>query len=89
MVGYILPLPQSLSIACFHMKGLPKKFYVIKFLGYALEHNSWELESNFNVEVLKECWDAIAKANDRLTHHVVRLDHKPLAKHKHLRQKVS
>ena len=32
----------------------PKKFYLIKWLGYALEHNSWEPEMNLSVEVLKE-----------------------------------
>ena len=32
----------------------PKKFYLIKLLMYALEHNSWEPESNLSVEFLQD-----------------------------------
>jgi hypothetical protein len=53
MAGYNLPLPQSLRRmhhmkfnTCFYMKieGLvlaPRKFYLYKGLGCALEENSW------------------------------------------------
>ena len=67
----------------------PKKFYLIKWLGYALEHNSWEPECNFSVEVLKEYWDAVAKAEDKLTRHGVKRDREVLATQKRLRRKVS
>lgn len=32
----------------------PKKIYIIKWLRYALGHNSLVLESNFNAKILKE-----------------------------------
>ena len=67
----------------------PKKFYLIKWLGYALEHNSWEPECNLSVEVLKEYWDAVAKSEDRLTRHGVKRDREAQAAQKRLRQKVS
>jgi hypothetical protein len=67
----------------------PKKLYFIKWLGYALEHNSWELECNLSVEVLKEYWDSVAKSEDRLTRHGVKRDREAPAMQKRLRQKVS
>ena len=45
----------------------PQKFYLIKWLGYGLEHNSWEPENNLNSEVLKEYWDTLARSRERLT----------------------
>ena len=48
-----------------------KELYLIKWFGYALEHKPWKLESTLTEEVLKEYWDAIAKSDDRLTHHGV------------------
>lgn len=44
---------------CFHMKieGLvlaPRKFYLYKGLGCALEDKSWNPECNLSVEVLKK-----------------------------------
>ena len=62
---------------------------MIKCLGYAPKHNSWELKINLSVEVLKEYWDAIAKLDNMLIHHGVKLDCEALAKHKHLRQNLS
>ena len=67
----------------------PKKFYLIKWLGYALEHNSWEPEYNLSVEVLKEYWDAVAKLEDRLTRKGVKHDGEAPAAHKRLRRKES
>lgn len=55
----------------------PKKFHLIKWLRYALVHNSWEPESNLNVEVPKEYCDAVAKSNDKLTCHVLSVTMKP------------
>ena len=40
----------------------PQKFYLIKWLGYGLEHNSWEQEKNLRSEVLKEYWDTMARS---------------------------
>ena len=40
----------------------PQKFYLIKWLGYGLEHNSWELEKNLSSELLKEYWDIVARS---------------------------
>ncbi len=45
----------------------PQKFYLIKWLGYGLEHNSWEPEKNLSSEVLKEYWDTVARSQERLT----------------------
>ena len=45
----------------------PQKFYLIKWLGYGLEHNSWEPEKNLSSEVLKEYWDTVARSRERLT----------------------
>ena len=67
----------------------PKKFYLIERLGYALEHNSWELECNLSVEVLKANWDAVAKFEDRLTCKGVKRDHEAPVVQKQLRQKES
>ena len=67
----------------------PMKFYLIKWLGYALEHNSWEPECNLSVEVLKEYWDAVAKSEDRLTHKGVKRDREAPAAQKRLRRKES
>ena len=67
----------------------PKKFYLIKWLGCALEHNSWEPECNLSVEVLKEYWDAVAKSENILTCHGVKRDREAPATQKHLRRKVS
>ena len=67
----------------------PKKFYLIKWLGYALEHNSWEPECNLSVEVLKEYWDAVAKSEDRLTRKGVKRDREAPAAQKRLRRKES
>jgi hypothetical protein len=67
----------------------PKKFYLVKWLGYALEHNSWEPECNLSVEVLKEYWDAVAKSEDRLTRKGVKRDREAPAAQKRLRRKES
>jgi hypothetical protein len=67
----------------------PKKFYLINWLGYALEHNSWEAECNLSVEVLKEYWDAIAKSEDGLTRTSVKRDRETPAAHKRMRRKES
>jgi hypothetical protein len=67
----------------------PKKFYLIKWLGYALEHNSWEPECNLSVEILKEYWDAVAKSEDILTRHGVKRGREAPAAQKRLRRKVS
>lgn len=45
----------------------PQKYYLIKWLGYGLEHNSWEPEKNLSLEVLKEYWDTVARSQERLT----------------------
>ena len=47
-----------------HMR--PQKYYVIKWLGYGLEHNSWEPEKNLSLEVLKEYWNIVARSEERL-----------------------
>ena len=44
----------------------PQKNYLIKWLGYGLEHNSWEPEKNLSLEVLKEYWDIVARSEERL-----------------------
>ena len=67
----------------------PKKFYLIKWLEYALEHDSWEPECNLSVEVLKEYWDAVVKSEDRLTRKGVKHDCEAPATHKRLRRKES
>jgi hypothetical protein len=40
-------------------------------MDYGFEHNSWEPESNLSIEVLKEYWDSIVRANERLSRHGV------------------
>ena len=45
----------------------PQTFYLIKWLGYGFEHNSWEPEKNLSSEVLKEYWDTVARSQERLT----------------------
>ena len=64
---------------------MPQEIYLIKWLGYALKHDSWEPESNLSVEVLKEYWDAVAKLDNRLTCHVLKRDHETPIAHKLLR----
>ena len=64
----------------------PNKIYLIKWLGYALEHNSWEPECNLSVEVLKEYWDAVAKSEDMLTRKGVKRDREAPAAHNYLRR---
>ena len=44
----------------------PQKFYLIKWLGYGFEHNSWELEKKLTLEVLKEYWNTVAHSEERL-----------------------
>jgi hypothetical protein len=46
---------------------MPYKCYIIKWLGYGLEHNSWEPQKNLSSEVLKEYWDTVARSQERLT----------------------
>ena len=65
----------------------PKKFYLIKWLGYAFEHNSWEPECNLSVKILDEYWDAVAKSDDKLTRKGVKRDREAPTAHKHLRHK--
>ena len=47
----------------------PVKFYLIKWLGYGLEHHSWEPKSNLSREVLKKYWDSIVCNNELLSCH--------------------
>ena len=42
-------------------------FYLIEWLGYGLEHNSWEPKKNLSSEALKEYWDTVAHSRERLT----------------------
>ena len=44
----------------------PHKFYLIKWLGYGLKHNSWELEKKLSLEVLKEYGDTMKRSHERL-----------------------
>jgi hypothetical protein len=44
-----------------------QKYYLIKWLGYGLEHNSWKPEKNLNLEVFKEYWDTVACSQTWLT----------------------
>ena len=44
----------------------PQNFYLIKWLGYGLEHNPWEPEKKLSLEVLKEYWDTVARSHERL-----------------------
>ena len=45
----------------------PQKLYLIKWLGYGLEHNSSEREYNLSSEVLKEYWDTVTCSEEQLT----------------------
>ena len=45
----------------------PHKFYLIKWLGYGFEHNSWEPEKNLSSKVLKEYCNTVAHSHGRLT----------------------
>ena len=45
----------------------PQKFYLIKWLGYELEHNSWESKKILSSKVLKEYCDIVACSQERLT----------------------
>ena len=67
----------------------PVKFYLIKWLGYGLEHNSWEPESNLSPEVLKEYWDSVVRANERLSRHGVGCESLPDILPKRKRRKRS
>ena len=40
------------------------QFYLVKWLGYALGHNSWGLESNLSAEVPGVYWDAVAESDN-------------------------
>jgi hypothetical protein len=70
-------------------RSLPVKFYLIKWLGYGLEHNSWEPESNLSPEVLKEYWDSVVRANERLSRHGVGCESLPDILPKRKRRKRS
>ena len=63
----------------------PRKFYLYKWLKYALEDNSWKPESNLSVEVLKKHEDAVVKSGDMRTHHDVKCDRKAPVAHKRVR----
>ena len=39
-----------------------QKFYLIKWLGYGFEHNSWEPEKNLSSKVLKKYWDTMVRS---------------------------
>lgn len=39
------------------------KFYLIKWLGYELNHNFWDLESILNPKVLKQYWDFVVRVD--------------------------
>ena len=65
------------------------KFYLIEWLGYGLEHNSWEPESNLTPEILREYWDFVVRSNERLSRHGVGCESLPDILPKRKRRKRS
>ena len=49
----------------------PLKFYLIEWLSYELEHNSWEPKANLNPELCKEYWGYVAHSGEHLSCHDV------------------
>ena len=64
-------------------------YYLIHWLGYGLEHNSWKPESNLSPRVLKGYRDFVVRANEQLSCHGVGHESLPNTLPKRKRRKRS